>query len=195
MAIDVAYEPTFRDFLTLNRWIVRRGWRVLRYLSAAMLALFLASPFLFHDLAAEGVLLPYAQSLAVLVLPAVVFVLLPVNLYLASKKRWNAAPEIREPRRFGFSEDGITVEGGTFSGRVSWSHVTGAETHRGLVILKTNQNTYYLFSEKGFPDETRQEAFLFLVRKKVSPSFAMRPDTVLGRIRFLEPGRNLDRGA
>lgn len=194
MAIDVAYEPNFRDFLALNRWNVRRGWRVLRYPSAAMLALFLASPFLFHDLAAEGVLLPYAQSLPVLVLPAIVFVLLPANLYLAAKKRWNAAPEIREPRRFTFSEDGIAVEGATFSARVAWSHVTGAETHCGLVILKTNRNMCYLFPEKGFPDETRQEAFLFLVRKKVSPSFAMRPDSVLGRIKFLEPDRTLDRG-
>ena len=130
MAIDIAYEPTFRDFLAMNRWITRRRWRIVRYLSAVMLALYLTSPFLFHDIAAEGVLLPYAQSLAVLVLPAVVLVVLPANLYLAAKKRWNAAPEIREPRRFAFSEDGIAVEGSTFSGRIAWSHVTGAEFHR-----------------------------------------------------------------
>jgi len=193
MAIDIAYEPTFRDFLAMNRWIARRRWRIVRYLSAVMLSLYLTSPFLFHDLAAEGVLLPYAQSLAVLALPAVVLVVLPANLYLAAKKRWNAAPEIREPRRFAFSEDGIAVEGSTFSGRIAWSHVTGAEFHRGLVILKTNRNMYYLFSEKGFPDETRKEAFLFLVRKKVSPTFGRRSD--LGQIKFLEPGRNLDPGA
>ncbi len=193
MAIDVAYEPTFRDFLSLNRWIVRRRWRVVRYLSLVLIALYLASPFLFHDVAGEGLLLPYAQSLGVLVLPAVFLVVLPANLYLAAKKRWNAAPEIREPRRFAFSEDGIAVEGGTFSGRVAWSHITGAETHRGLVILRTNQNMYYLLSERGFPYEADREAFLSLVRKKVSPTFGRR--SVLGRIKFLEPGRNLDRGA
>jgi len=58
MAIDIAYEPTFRDFLAMNRWITRRRWRIVRYLSAVMLSLYLTSPFLFHDLAAEGVLLP-----------------------------------------------------------------------------------------------------------------------------------------
>jgi len=192
MAIDIAYEPTFRDFLAMNRWITRRRRRMVRYLSAVTLALYLSSPFLFHDIAAEGVLLSYAQSLAVLVLPAAVLIILPVSLYLAAKKRWNAAPEIREPRRFTFSEDGVAVEGSTFSGRVAWSHVTGAESHCGLVILKTNRNMYYLLSEKGFPDETRREAFLFLVRKKVSPTFGRR--SVLGRIKFLEPGRNLDSG-
>lgn len=193
MVIDVAYEPTFRDFLAMNRWTVRRRWRVLRCLSAVMIALFLASPFLFHDPAAEGLLLSYARSSGVLFLPAVFLVILPANLYLAAKKRWNDAPEIREPRRLAFSEDGIAVAGSTFSGRVAWSHITGAETHRGLVILKTNQNMYYLFSEKGFPDDARREAFLSLVRMKVSPTFGRR--SILGRVNFLEPGRNLDRGA
>ncbi len=190
MPLSIAYEPTFRDFLALNRWIVRRKWRVIRYLSALMLAIFLASPFLFHDLAEEGILLPYAQSLAVLVLPAVVLIILPVNLYFAAKKRWNAAPEIREPRRYAFSEEGIAVEAGSFSGRAAWSHVTSAETHRGLVILKTNQNAYYLFSENGIPDDLQRDAFLSLVRRKVSPTFGR--SSVLGRIKFLQPRRNLD---
>jgi len=193
MAIEVAYNPTFQDFLAMNRWIARRVWRVVRYLSVVMIAFYLASPFLFHDPGSEGLLSTYAQSLCVLILPAVFFVLIPANLYFAAKKRWNAAPEIREPRRFVFSEDGITVEGGSFSGRVGWSHITGAEAHRGLVILKTNQSMYYLFSEKGFPDEIQREAFLHLVRKKVSPTFGR--NSVLGRIKFLEPCRNIDRDA
>ncbi len=190
MAVCIAYEPTFRDFLSLNRWIVRRRWRAVRLLAIALLALFLASTPLFHDLEAEGFLLPYAQSLGVLALPALVLVVLPVTLYLAARKRWNAAPEIRELRRFTFSEDGIAVEGQTFSGRVAWSHITGAESHRGLIILRTNQNMYYLFSEGGFPDDACREAFASLVRKKVSPTFGRH--SVLGRIKFLEPSRNVD---
>ena len=193
MAIEVSYNPTFHDFLALNRWIARRIWRVVRYLSIVAIAFYLASPFVRHDPAREGLMATYARSLAVLVLPAVFLVLIPANLYLAARKRWSAAPDIREPRRFLFSEDGITVEGGTFSGRVAWSHITGAETHRGLVILKTNQNMYYLFSEKGFPDETQRDAFLYLVRKKVSPTFGR--NSALGRIKFLGPGGDFDRDA
>ncbi len=193
MDVCIAYQPTFRDFLSLNRWIVRRRWRTLRGLAIVAIALFLASTPLFHDIEAEGILAPYAQSLAVLVLPAAFLVGLPVALYFAARKRWSAAPEIREPRRFTFSEDGIAVEGRTFSGRVAWAHITGAEAHRGLVILKTNQNMYYLFSESGFPDEADREAFASLVRKKVSPTFGRR--SVLGRVKFLEPSRNVDRGA
>lgn len=193
MTIEVSYNPTFHDFLALNRWIARRIWRVLRYLSIVVIAFFLASPLLSHDPGREGLLTTYVRSLAVLIIPAVFLVLIPANLYLAARKRWSAAAEIREPRRFLFSEDGITVEGGTFSGRVAWSHITGAETHRGLVILKTNQNMYYLFSEKGFPDETQRDAFLFLVRKKVSPTFGR--NSALGRIKFLDPGGNFGRDA
>ncbi len=193
MAISIAYEPTFRDFLSLNRWNIRRRWRILRYLSLLPLALFLASPFLLHDLGTEGFLVSYARSLVVLLLPAVAFVVVPLNLYFAAKKRWNAAPEIREPRRFTFSDDGIVVEGRTFSGRVAWSHITGAGSHRGLVILKTNQGLFYLLSERAFPNEDELESFLSLVRKKVSPTFGRR--SVLGRIKFLEPSRNVDRGA
>lgn len=192
MAIDIAYEPTFRDFLSLNRWIVRRRWRAVRCLSVLMIALFLASPFLFRDLAAEGLLLPYARSLAILVLPAAFLALLPAVLFLAARKRWRTAPEIREPRRFAFSEDGLAVTGRTFSARVAWSHITGAELHRGLFILRTNQNLYYLLSEKGFPDDADRKAFLSLVRRKVSPTFGR--CSTLGRVKFLEPARNLDRG-
>ena len=193
MAIEAAYVPTFHDFLAVNRWIVRRKWRALRYLSAVMAAVFLASPFLFHNLGSEGLLLPYAQSLAILFLPAAVLALLPVNLYIAAKKRWNAAPEIREPRRYAFSEEGIAIKAETFSGRVAWSHITGAGSLRGLYLLKTNQNQFYLLSERGFPCESDREAFLALVRMKVSPTFGR--SSVLGRIKFLEPCRNLGRGA
>lgn len=192
MAIDVAYEPTFRDFLSLNRWIVRRRWRAVRCLSAVMIALFLVSPLLFRDPAAEGFLSPYARTLAILLLPAAFLAVLPANLFLAARKRWSAAPEIREPRRFVFSEDGLAVTGRTFSGRIAWSHITGAESHRGLFILKTNQNLYYLLSEKGFPDDADRKAFLSLVRRKVSPTFGR--SSVLGCVKFLEPARNLDRG-
>ncbi len=193
MAVSIAYDPTFRDFLSLNRWIVRRRWRAVRLLAIVMLAFFAASTPLFHDLEAEGYFLPYAQSLAILALPALALVGLPLTLYFAARKRWNTAPEIREPRRFTFSEEGIAVEGQTFSGRVAWTHITGAESHRGLIILKTNQNMYYLFSERGFPDEADHDAFASLVRKKVSPTFGRR--SVLGRVKFLEPLRNVDRGA
>ncbi len=193
MDLCIAYEPTFRDFLSLNRWIVRRRWRAVRLLAIVLLGIFLAGAPLFHDLEAEGFLLPYAQSLAVLALPALVVAGLPVALYVAVKKRWNAAPEIREPRRFTFTEGGVVVEGGTFSGRVAWSHIIGAETHRGLVILKTNQGTYYLFSERAFPDADRREEFATLVRKKVSPTFGR--SSVLGRVKFLETSRNVDRDA
>jgi hypothetical protein len=192
MSIDVAYDPTFRDFLSLNRWIVRRRWRAVRCLSAFMIALFLVSPLLFRDLAAEGFLSPYARSLAILVFPAAFLAVLPAILFLATRKRWRAAPEIREPRRFVFSEDGLAVTGRTFSGRVAWSHITGAESHRGLFILRTNQNLYYLLSEKGFPDEADRKAFMALVRRKVSPTFGR--CSALGRVKFLEPARNLDRG-
>ncbi len=193
MAISIAYEPTFRDFLSLNRWTIRRRWRILRCLSAFLLAVFLASPFLFHDLGAEGVLPSYARSLLVLMLPAVAFVVVPMNLYFAAKKRWNAAPEIREPRRFTFSEDGIAVDGRSFSGRVAWSHIVGAGSYRGLVILKTNQGLYYLFPERAFPNDDERGAFLSLVRKKVSPTFGR--SSALGRVKFLEPARNVDRDA
>ncbi|MGE5189621.1 MAG: YcxB family protein [Gemmatimonadota bacterium] len=191
MALDIAYEPTFRDFLSLNRWIVRRRWRAVRWLSAFLLTAFLVSPLLFRDLAAQGFFLPYARSLAILAVPAAFLGLLPAALFLAARNRWNAAPEIREPRRFVFSEEGVAVTGRTFSGQVAWSHVTGAESHRGLFILKTNQNLYYLLSEKGFGDEADRKAFTSLVRRKVSPTFGR--SSVLGRVKFLEPAQSLDR--
>lgn len=191
MAIDVAYEPTFRDFLSLNRWVARRRWQAMRRLSAVAIALFLVSPLLFRDLAAEGFLLPYARTLAILLFPAAVLGLLPASRFLAARKRWNGAPENREPRRFVFSEDGVAVKGRTFCGRVPWSHIIAAESHRGLFILKTNRSQYYLLSEKGFPDDADRKAFLSLVRRKVSPTFGR--DSALGRVKFLEPARNLDR--
>lgn len=191
MVIEVAYEPTFRDFLSLNLWIARRRRRAVRYLSAAIVAVFLVSPLLFRDLAAEGLLLPFARSLEILAFPAALLALLPATLFFAARKRWSDAPEVRELRRFVFSEDGVAVGGLTFSERIAWSHITAAESYRGLFILKTNRNVYHLLSEKGLRDDGDRKAFLALVRRKVSPTFGR--SSALGRVKFLEPARTLDR--
>src|SRR5262245_24029188 len=121
--ISVSVTPTFREYLRLNFWLTfRKAWLLL-VLGALGLAWFLASPLLFQG---DAVATKYLHGLPMLTLPALAFVLVPALTWGAARQRWNAAAEIREPRTYTFSDDGVRVAAQTFEGFTAWSNIAGA---------------------------------------------------------------------
>jgi hypothetical protein len=166
--IKFRYEPTLEDYLFLNRHVLSFGLRVAFVVVIGIIALSAALPFLMPrpaDGAEEMNWQAYWRSIIpLLVAPFVVAPLVVLFLRRAARKRWNAAEELRVPRDYEFSDDGVRMSGGSISGAMEWRHIVQAEMANGFVLLKTGQNQYYYFPTSVLPDFN---AFLNLVSKHV----------------------------
>ena len=109
----------------------------------------------------------YLYGLPVLILPAIVFVLMPVNVYYAARQRWQAAGALSEPRSYTFSDAGVQVAAETFEGFVAWSHIIAAERVGGLILLSTAQQQFYLIPVRSFDSDEAVVRFSRLVAAKV----------------------------
>jgi hypothetical protein len=164
--IRFRYQPTFKDWFTFNRIVGFRHFRFLIGLSLLLLILFLLYPFALmvtgHD--EVGIMGGYRQSVGLLVIPVVVCFLL-IATYLAVRKRWRAAEEVREARDYEIDENGVRVTGITLSGFLEWRHFTRAELKKGYFLLKTAQNQFHYFPAAVVPD---QQALGDLLARKVA---------------------------
>jgi hypothetical protein len=98
--IRFRYQPTFKDYVALNRFVM---WRQLRYLiiiAGLLVVLFALLPVTLGSLgSSRSTWEIYRSSLTVLILPGIVMFLL-ISTYFAVRKRWNAAEELRIDREY-----------------------------------------------------------------------------------------------
>jgi hypothetical protein len=165
--ITVTVTPTRSDFVNFNlRYGLRRA-RALMFIGgfwllAATCVAFAVVTGPFLQPGAGG----YAALVPMLAMPIAVFVLLPVSTCLAARRRWHGAAELREPRRYTFTGEGIQVTGETFAAFVAWSHITTAGLSAEQVFLGTQQNLFYLIPLRAFSDG-QLESFRTLVAERV----------------------------
>src|ERR1700677_541140 len=85
---------TFADYLRFVGWSTFRRLFFLVVIAFFSLGFFLAAPMLSQG---DSVGEKYLNSAPSLILPAIVFVLLPVIGYLGARKAWGSAEALREP--------------------------------------------------------------------------------------------------
>jgi hypothetical protein len=164
--IRIQSIPTFRQYLRFcRRGVSRRIWAIQPFAILSLIGFFLAPiiPSEEHT----GALTQYKEWSGLLLLPVIVFVLLPLSTYFSAKKRWQTAAELREPRTFEFTDRGVSTKGLTFSGEIAWASIGRAETAGTLILLYTHQQTGFLIPRDAITPE--QEASLrMLLRNKVA---------------------------
>jgi len=150
--IKFRYAPTFKDYLALNRLVVFGRLRSLMVIAAVLCVLFLVQPFVNigsdHD---RGVWEVYRSSLALLILPGLVGVLVGVT-FVAARKRWKTAEELRVEREYEIDETGVRVNSPTVAGFLDWRHIVEAKQQGGYFLLRTAQFQYYYFPAAVVPD-------------------------------------------
>ncbi|MBP3958442.1 YcxB family protein [Gemmata sp. G18] len=109
----------------------------------------------------------YAFAVPALLLAGAVFVYTPIATYFAARKRWETAEELREPRTYTFTDDGIEVVGKSFSGFMTWPIIIRAERAGGLVMLATRQQQFYLLPVKAFEQPETWARFTQLIEANV----------------------------
>ncbi|HWB58213.1 MAG TPA: hypothetical protein VG733_01925 [Chthoniobacteraceae bacterium] len=165
--IRFQYNPVFKDYRALNRYVLFRGRRLVAWVAifAGMLMVLTTTVVNSPDemKTAEGMV----ALLKVAIGCALFFVILFAFFYWRVRRRWNAAEELRTPRDYEMDDAGIRVKGELFQGSMEWKLFKTADFSRGYAFLKTGQNLYYYFPISAFPD---QKAFLELVNRHVKVS-------------------------
>jgi hypothetical protein len=151
----------------LNQHVVIKQFRFLIVFAGFVLFCFLLLPFA-HRLAGREMSLweGYKSGFGALWLPGIVVFLLGA-VYYGTHRGWKTRPELREEREFVFDDNGVTVTGATFSGRMDWQHLKEADLARGLVLIKSNQNLFYYFPQRLIVD---WPAFRSPVSEHVKPT-------------------------
>jgi hypothetical protein len=162
--ISVTVTPAFADYLRLNLRFVFRSPLIL---IAGLLPLFAV----LFQLLMPGIQLglnDVVRLLPVLIFPTLFFVVIPLSIYRAAKRRWRDSSELREERTYTFTEAGIQVTGATFAAFVAWSHIVAARRTGDLVTLRTGQQLFYLIPVWAFESDAIWERFCQLVEAKVN---------------------------
>jgi hypothetical protein len=167
VSVRVEYTPTFRDYLWLTITVVWRRLQVVAIFAALSLLASLCVG-LKVSAAGEGDLAGYAYLLFYLFFfPAIVFVILPVYVFVSARRQWQTVETLRESKAYEFSDSGIVVESRSASGRATWDNVARADLIRGSIILTYTQPIYLFLPTSAFPDQGVLDAFLDLLRAKV----------------------------
>jgi len=141
--IRFTVTPQLRDFVRFQAYHSIRQVKLLFIIAVFLLVVFACAPFMPYQKSTTA-LEAYRSSVGVLILPAIVFLLLPATIWFSSYRRWQSAPEVREPRQYTFSDRGIEVKAATFSSKFDWTNIREAPVVKGLLLLITAQRAAYI---------------------------------------------------
>lgn len=163
--ITLHVGPEFGDYLRFVRWTTRRQLGRVRIFGWICLLAFALSPLL--PIEADGAVARYRSSLYLLILPILMFVVLPAITYAAARKRWSRVPEVYEPRTFVFSDDGVAYTSATVRATSGWNHFTRAHEAVGHVLLETAQQTFHTIPVRAIDSQETLERLRELITSKV----------------------------
>ena len=164
---QVEVKPIFADYLRLNLHVIFRRLRVVAGLAVfSLLGFLLGLPWMPFE-GNPDLLTRYRGGLPLLILPGIVFILLPLSVYWDARRRWKSADELREVRRYQFTESDIEVLGTTFSGRTDWKNIIRAERAGPLILLVTSQQAFYIIPIRAFPNTSEAEKFRRWLKEKI----------------------------
>ncbi|MDY3562956.1 YcxB family protein [Gemmata sp. JC673] len=161
--IVVTFTPTRGEFVRFNmRFSLNRMVLLIcgSWLAVILYAVYCSSQFT-RDAGANHYAFVFSAASTV----AVILVIIPLGAYRAAVRRWNTASELREQRRYTFTDGGIQVTGETYAAFSAWSHIVRVGRLAGQVYLGTNQNQFHLIPVTAFGDQW--EEFRTLVAEKV----------------------------
>ena len=166
-AIRVSTTPTYQSYRRLMLWTAMRSQR--RLMPWAILAIFcfLVAPTI-HLGDPPQPMASYGSAWAVLILPGIVFVMVPVSIILVARKRWRTVPELRAPRAYVFSDAGIEIVADSFHSTFGWDLLVTALRSGDQVLLGTGQNLFYFFRVTDFSSPEDYERLRSLVSSKVA---------------------------
>ncbi len=162
----VEYTPNFGDYLRFQKTFRRRSFRVARAIAILFTICFLLAPWIPSE-GNPSLLMGYRDYLFALIVPGMVFVIVPLCVYIGTRRQWKRAAELHEPRIYEFSDAGLSTTGRSFSGSTQWANLRRAETNGPVVVLFTRQRAGYFIPLSAIGDAQQVEALKSLLRRNV----------------------------
>lgn len=160
--IRVAFTPTFSEYARLMWWVRTRPPIIALFIVAAALAAMMATGSTYS----RGMPPWVGPALVAGFFAAVWLYSMYRSLPRKDRMQWDATPELRSPREFIFSADGIAIRTPEANSDFGWSYISDARRTGDLLLLGTRLRLYYPIPVRAFSpgDVPRFEA---LVREKV----------------------------
>jgi hypothetical protein len=136
--------------------------------AAVSLLFFLFAPLVPTEEA--GTAAHYRGMLSALILPALVFIFIPVSIHVIARKRWLQAIEVRAPRTYIFTSSGFEVVADSFHFSGSWDTIVSAQQEKAVIYLGTAQKQFYIIPVSDFASPEELGQFKQLVSTKVRGS-------------------------
>lgn len=163
--MKIEFTPTFSDYWSLNIHFLWRQLRWIGYLSIFLIALYLTMPIWRETLEPhKSAFEMYKEGWKALALPGIIAFVV-CTTYLAAKKRWTDAEELRERKCYLIDDDGIILKTASIDVKCEWNLIKEAFATKRHIFLVTGQRQYHYFPLGEVPDI---EDLKRLVRSKVS---------------------------
>ena len=167
LSIRISFVPAYGDYRRFVFWAVFRRLRISLFVVVAALALLIGvTAFRVYK---EGAAID-RSTILIVAWVALVLVIIPFSYLRTARKRWLKSLELRLPRTYVFSDAGIESSTVTSQARLTWAYIVKARKLKGLVMLGTGQQAYFLIPVAAFESPQSYEQFLVLVREKVADS-------------------------
>lgn len=95
--------------------------------------------------------------------------LLPVFVYFSAKKHYKKIPQMREPKTYEFTEEGIKLTGETVKLEMAWTNIDKAIKRKNdFIVFSSNSRNFFCLPKTDFADEYNITLFESLVKSKVA---------------------------
>jgi hypothetical protein len=169
--IEFTFTPTFNDYWQLNRYVVGKTMRRLKWPCILSACAYVLMPWSLRHLSHQAsvytetpIFESYIRGLPILFIPGLVVFLFSVT-FLSAKVRWKKAPELSCAQTYTIGDEGVSIKADAGDGSVSWRYIAYAELRDGWFFLKTGQNLFYYFPKSIVPDP---KALAHLITSKVA---------------------------
>ncbi|HZK82556.1 MAG TPA: hypothetical protein VFC46_15845 [Humisphaera sp.] len=163
--IRFEFTLTFGDFLRYQYFLQSKQRRLLLPFAILSFLCFMLMPWI--PVSGHSSLRQKYRDYFVLFLPWLIFMVVPLIIRFSAKKRWNAAPNLQEPRVYEFSDAGISVTGRSFAGSTLWNLIPRAEMAGPMILLIGTQREAHIVPLDAVGDSEKVESFKSLIRRKV----------------------------
>lgn len=103
-----------------------------------------------------------------LILPLVVFVVLPLSIKSQAKKLLNSSNGQFRNNHYTFEEEKITIQHVSGEASFTWNNIFKLEQNKKQFLLYVNNTIAHVIPKSSFQNQQEQEQFLQLVRRKMS---------------------------
>lgn len=171
--IQFHVTPLWSDYLRVQIALLYQHRRIVVGFAIISLLVFSVWPFLPYESATpQSISEKYWSAKALLILPGLIFVLLPAMTAFQLVHLWKSSPEYYAVRTWALTDRAIHTGGKGFEASTDWELIREAMLISNCVVLKTDQNAVHIISLREQSTSVRVDVINLVERKVARTSWS-----------------------